>query len=365
MKKILSFDDLLLFQPYAWDSNNLYQVKKENFFLSFTDACIYLITYFNISKKDYVLIPNFYCPDTVKILSNYLSVAFYDINDDLSINKGSYFAQLKKFSPKIIINYNFTGFSLTKAEKEKLQSLPSDTIIIEDCAHKIIRNEDIQPLTKNHFYIDSIRKYSPFLGSHLINYRMPKHSSIQRISLYKSKIAALQVLMQILGHISIIFNSRFFNDLGMYFFEKQDAIVGTSKKTTSGDILSYYLWKKLDLKKIKLHKSELIETYYQELYQKSIPFIKKLVYNKNIYHQDIYFPLLVDPKIRNKLITYLNKQGILAEALWHTPTIRKEEMNLQLFNSLIVLPLSSFIKKEDAVFISNQITGFLKTHKHS
>ncbi|MDE2589907.1 MAG: hypothetical protein KGL95_09625, partial [Patescibacteria group bacterium] len=263
MRKILGFDELIFKQPYKLLGNNLPKVEKNNFFLSFSDSLKYLLNESGIKKSDTLLLPDFYCPETSQEISKYAKLVFYEIKPNLSVDKTSYFAQIRKYKPRVIINYNFTGFTLTKQEKEILKKLSWNPILIDDCAHRILEAKEISFLTRNHFYIDSIRKYSPFLGSHLIHPKL-KPKNVKSISFYKIKIIALQTLLQVLGHIAIYCNSRFFDNLGEHFFNIQDSIVGFSPIATSGDSLSYQLWKKLDLTQIKARKKELALVYFQQ-----------------------------------------------------------------------------------------------------
>ncbi|MDE2590534.1 MAG: hypothetical protein KGL95_12825, partial [Patescibacteria group bacterium] len=71
------------------------------------------------------------------------------------------------------------------------------------------------------------------------------------------------------------------------------------------------------------------------------------------------FPLLVEPKVARGLQKYLCNLNILASEMWEVPSAYEGTSKNPLYASLIVLPLSSIISKQDALYISSQVKKYL------
>ncbi|PIZ46306.1 hypothetical protein COY32_03505, partial [candidate division WWE3 bacterium CG_4_10_14_0_2_um_filter_41_14] len=256
MAKLITFARPLFFQPLRLQrSNNLFSRRK--FFLCFADALLFLLDYYKLTgKKERALLPDFYCPDTLKMISRHFAVFFYLTNDDFSIDHESYFSQLKNIKPKLIINYSFLGFILSEEKKKDLAGLiTEDTIIIEDYAHHVVDFSDWQPVNKHHYIIDSIRKHSPLLGSHLIGGAMAKAWGKQ-LNFYKIRCHFLQLVKGLMQYLSIIFNSRKLYDLSDKFFLWQDSVIGNYQDATLGSLGSFYLYNFIDSVKLKARRQQ-------------------------------------------------------------------------------------------------------------
>ena len=211
MKKIIEVIRPYIFQPLSRKGCLLRNRKINNFFLSFSDAFFCILDYHKISKKkDIILMPNFYCIETLNFIGKFLNIIFYKINNDFSVNKIDYFQQIEKQHPKLILNYSFLGFSLTPQEKKYLISLcKKGTIIIDDCSHKIISDEETRPVHKNYYYIDSIKKHCSLLGSHLINPDFNHDClDVESINYYKFKCQIPYFFYKVLILFTYIFRSK-------------------------------------------------------------------------------------------------------------------------------------------------------------
>jgi hypothetical protein len=346
--------------PLAFPKRNKL-INLRNFFLTFTDALLCIINEYKISKKDIILMPNHYCPSTLKHISDHFQVKFYKINDDFSVNKDDYFNKIREYKPRAILNYSYIGFNLNENEKLLLKDLCSEeTIIIDDSAHKILNESELTFINKHHFYINSCRKHSAFLGSHLINPNFRYSSkNIDYINRYKVKLSILQFIDETLGLFTYIFSSRFLYDLEEKVFLWSDSISGTSKHSTKGNAIDYFLYNCISFKKVRNHNKNMI-LYYNESFAS---LESQLIQTISKDAQPNYYPLLIDKKYLTNTIDYFKKNNIFADRLWESDELPDEfrgETNTYLYDSLIVLPLTWLIKRKHIDYITKILKNSLE-----
>lgn len=364
MKNSVSFIRPFCLQPISFKKKSLLPYRKiKHFFLSFEDAVICIFQNYNLKKDEYILMPNFFCLDTLETVSKYLKIVFYQINTDFTVDKESYFQQIKKYNPRVVWNYSFVGFNLTENEETKLKEFCGESkIIIEDFAHKILIRKMIKPINKHHFYIDSIRKHSSLLGAHLINDNfIYQNKNIQKINLYKIKIIFLKKIQNLLNILFYFFNLRFFYQLSEVLFIRMDNLIGKSKYGTLGSYISFYFYGLLDLVEIREHNKKLLITYNKYFQKLNHPLISTLD-NTIIEKIDFiaYYPLFVNKKIRSQLEDFLVSKNIFISQLWEIEkNYYSDNLNKDLYESFLIFPLTTLVKEKDIKFIYNQVKKFL------
>lgn len=334
---------------------------KKYFFLSWSEAMLFLFKHHKVSREDYLLLPNFFCPATLAFLAKNGKVLFYEINDDFSVNKESYFLQIEKFKPKVIVNFSLVGFNLNEDEEKKLQALVSnEAILIEDYAHQIIDAEP-KKLFTGHYYIDSIRKHSSLLGAHLVNFE-GRVEGVERFNWYKFLCQFYRFCQNFCFLTAKIFSSTALYKMGYWFFLKLDEIVGESPVSTFGPIFSFHLYNLLDLKKINKNCRELLLSYNTKFNF----FPKKYLTTLN---DDILassglvscYPVLINSEIKNDLLKFLNEYKIFAEELWeYEETNFGHLLNKKLYEQLVIFPLSSYLRETDIKRIQLVVENYLK-----
>ncbi len=371
MKKVIDTIRPLIFQPFTKNRSLLPDVKINNFFLSFGNALICIFNHYKISgKKESILMPNFYCIETLNFIGKHLKIIFYKVNNDFSIDKNTYFRQIEKYKPRIILNYAFLGFTLTAQEKQKLLRLcGEETIIIEDYAHKFLLHSKIFYINKNHFYIDSIRKHCSLLGSHLVNpdFHYSKES-VDKINSYKIKCLLIYSIYRILVIFVYLFRSAKINSYAEKVFMKLNSIIGKSPgKPTLGSSLSFYLYGLIDFKKIERHnKSILMEfnRYFSKFKNNRVRTLtNEILASSSLLN---YYPIFIDEEIQPKFIEYLSKNNIFPWRLWdimETPYI--SELNIKLYKSFLVFPIHWLISKKDVESIFKEANNFFNNTNYS
>ncbi len=292
----------------------------------------------------------------MEAFASYGRVVFYHTKNDLTVDEDSYLEAVRTDAPDIVVHYGFFGFPV-KNEKIRslLRSLPG-TLVIEDCAHKILLKEDIDFIHYNHVYIDSIRKQTSLLGSHLIGQPADLDgSSFQKMNAYKFRCAPLWAIREGAIIAAGVFQAEWLYNMSERYFELLDNAIGTDKNATLGGTFASMLWNHIDFKKMIEHKKDLIQIYtsgfadvrQEEFQVPSVP-------NENV----TYFPCLVSPEVRDGLIEYLEKKNIWMGSLWESPRHSGSNLNTYLLERVIVLPLTWRTSRRDAIRICGAVKDF-------
>lgn len=350
----------LCFYPFSFIPKT--QFRRKHFFLSFGDAILFLFKEKHVTTDDYILLPNFFCQATLAYLARYAKPIFYRINDDFTVDKASFFEQIKTYNPRLVIQHSLLGFSLDNSEKEILKSLCAPgTIIIEDFASRIVLLSSFEPINDAHYAIDSIRKHCSILGSHLLNYKGDVGKA-KIFSCYKIRCHVYKFIQNLCYFFALVLGSKTLYQAGYSSFLKLDDIIGEPKEATRGSALSYWLYNFLDLDKIQSRYQTLLMEYNKRFRLLSNDLIKtvpdELLMKSGL---STYYPLLVSPLIRDSLLKKLVGQGIFAHQLWEwdessvfVPFLKKD-----LYDSLVVFPLSYVISKDDIENIYKAVQDFL------
>lgn len=365
MGRIVYFIRLYILQPLSLKKQE--QSPKydyNNFFMSFGDAFLYLMNAFKINKEnDYILLPNFYCIDTINFIGQRGRLIFYKIKDDFSVDKNDYFQQIEKFKPRVIINYSFSGFKLDTNEVERLKKLAGSAIIIEDFAQSVLTNDRVKFYTDRHFYIDSIRKISPCLGAHLLSPQEPPKTPVELINFYKFRSYFLRLTSNFFNFIAYISNIGMFYRLGHKIFLALNSIIGEHPRPTKGCLLSFYLYNKIDIDRLIKHAQEITAHYTYYLGQINSDLINILATEKLPNEFITYYPVFVDKKIQPELIKYLATKKIFADSLWDiSDSIYSQEINLALFDKFIFFPITWLINEKDVKRVASEVNNFLKKY---
>ena len=324
-----------------------------SFFLSFADAFRGLMRSQN-KKIDSILVPDFYCPETLDVYIKYGNLVYYHVRDDLTIDEENYLEAVRVHKPDMIVHYGFFGFPANNIEIRNLLASSPETLGIEDCEHKILLPEDVAFIHRNHIYLDSIRKQTSLLGSHVV--AQSKIRSDGGWSRYRWQCAILRLKHETATIAAALFRSEYFYSKTEEYFERFNAVIGISEYATSGGVFAEVIWEHLDLKRMIQHKKDLIHRYVSTLSGLRNEFFHvPAISNENI----TYFPCLVSKKVQTKFISYLEDRGIWTGTLWELPDDSQYKINRRLLEEIIVLPLTWTMSVEDAGEICQAIKDFL------
>lgn len=355
VKSQLTHNEMVAMLPLRWEEGGWLGDMEDRFFLSFADAWQQIMKHLSPMNST-ILVPDFYCPDTLDLYGKYGTLVFYTTNKDLTINIQSYIEAVRLYNPGIIINYGFISSPVCDVQARQILKSSPDIIVIEDCAHRILTKEDIKFVHMNHLYIDSIRKQTGLLGSHVVDQsRFLKKEKISKINKYKIKVTAMKFLQEVINLITYLTQSRRLYLISDAVFEALDGTIGSYAKPTLGSEVFHSLWNHLDLERLIDYKKQLARVYQEKLSQ---------VQHKNFYVPPLagrnlsYFPCLVYGEDNERLVEYLAARNIWIGSLWDLPVKPIKGLNKSLYESVLVLPLTWKTKIEDAMRISMEIQKY-------
>ena len=356
MPRFITHDEAVSLLPLRVRKNGFLTPKtRALFFLSFADSFRGLMEKNTKSIKN-ILVPDFYCPETLNVYKTYGNLVFYKINKDLTVDVDAYIEAVQTHAPDIIVHYAFLGFPLRNDRIRSLLKKLPETVLIEDCAHKILSEKDIEFVHSKHIYIDSVRKQTSLLGSHLI---CPRENfgtaSFQKINFYKLRCMFLRAMQEGANIAAALLQSKYLFEKSDARFDALDDAIGTNRKATLGGALSKFFWDHVDLEKVIAHKKVLIDAYLSGLAYLENEYFKALP----VSHENIpYFPCIVSPAVQDKLIEHLEKKNIWIGSLWDFPEHPRLELNKYLLERVVVLPLTWRTSREDAVRVCEEIKIF-------
>ena len=360
MKRQVTHNEMVAMLPLRWEAGGWLGDMEDRFFLSFADAWQQIMKHLSPINST-ILVPNFYCPDTLALYGKYGTLVFYKTNNDLTINIQSYTEAVRLYSPGMIINYGYISSPVCDDRVRQILKASPDIIVIEDCAHRLLTKEDVIFVHQNHFYIDSIRKQTGMLGSHVMDRsQCLKKEKISRINTYKIKVTGMKFLQELINLMTYWTQSRRLHLISDAVFEALDGMIGSDAKPTSGNTVFHSLWNHLDLVKLIDYKKQLARGYLEKL---------KLVQHKNFYVPPLadrnlsYFPCLVYGEDNERLVEYLAARNISIGSLWDLPVKPMEGLNKSLYESVLVLPLTWKTKIEDVARVGSEIEKFFMRKK--
>ncbi|MBI4253145.1 hypothetical protein HY623_03155 [Candidatus Uhrbacteria bacterium] len=354
MKNSFGYHESSLLMPLCLRKQQSLPVSYRSFFLTFTDAVRSLFRTISLPPGAVILLPGFYCQETMSFFESFGKIVFYRINDDLTVNEESYRSQCAAHDPVVVVHYAFFGFPETLAREH---SETSARLIIDDGAHRLLPPSSPPP--PHTVYIDSARKRTTFLGSHVIGAEKSLEGSL--VNWYGVRCTLLHIWYALLGCLSHFSTSKKIYSLFESAFEAFDGALGTGKNPTRGNILSYWLWNHLDFKKISCHTATLWQAYDEEL--SLLP--KKFIYcpAQPSDRDTAYVPILLADEIREALIAFLENRSVHIYPLWDCPKRTDAEINKNLYHSLCALPLTWLTRQQDIRFFGRMCREFFTAYE--
>jgi len=353
--KYFSFHDFL--------PKNLFNVYN---FASFEDAFDYLVKDLELSGED-ILMPGFYCEDTANNFQKNLKTHFCKIDqENFDIDYDDFLRKIKVLKPKVVMIYNFFGKrSILYDEKEWLKYINKDTVLISDMAHGFLFNQKSDFITDKHFYIDSNRKCTQFMISHLLAPAHYKFNTkyISSLNYYKVRTRLLFSLKNLWLILANKLRSHKFLTLSVKFFMKHNGLIGNNKIPTKAFFVDDFLFRHLDVNKINSHKGKIFAKYTEEFAKYNISQIRLFKIRKKDFETMNFFPIRIKTEFVKKLMAYFYEESIVIDKLWDLTAIRNLDKKIVQFGEeIIVLPCTSFVHPADVEFICKHLNIFFKNN---
>jgi hypothetical protein len=342
----LTCENLLSRSWFKKESNFELEKLQTYNFLSFQDAFHYLIKAYNLRGKT-LLVPAFYCDATIADFKKHgLNIILCPMDYGcLEIDVERYKEIVRTTKPDIIIIYNIFGKkSVLLSEKDWLHDVKPETIIISDMAHCfLVDYMPLEKLTDRHIFIDSARKTTSFMMSHLIlpsNFPYKKEASDGH-DIFSLLVKGIFILKTFFLKLGQTLKSKFFLKVGMNLFGLHDALIGSSLRAYIGFSYDKKHYNSINFSAIREHRKKL----YSE-YQKQFEPIEKKG-NISLFQVSsddqprlcFFFLQIKNETLVSNLLDYYSQQGYWPERLWNFDAIEQLEPRARdLAKSIIVFP---------------------------
>jgi hypothetical protein len=313
-----------------------------------------------------ILLPSFYCEDTVEFCRRFAEVAFYRMDwTKLETDKDSFIDALKQHQPKFVVIYNVFGKdSFLHEDVSWLPYLPKDSVIISDCAHSLMPLHFLHPLTSRHFFIDSARKCTPFMFSQCVcpNNEYKSTGNISYINMYTIRARLLFQFKQILASLHFATGLGFLANWSEAVFMIHNSIIGLENNSHAAyryDIIGYA---HIDFNKVADSRYRLWTAYISEFSKDQSPLFDFFKLTTSQIKQMCYFPLRVNRKYIPDLIEYCLTMDVMVDRLWDlekTVGLPKEELKQGM--EIIVLPLTPSMETKDAMRVASTLINYCRT----
>jgi len=321
---------------------------KHLFYLSYEDALWDILKKKNIRKESEILVPDFFCKDVEDNIKNHgYKVVHYHIKKDLSADINDFKEQIKSHEPAVITVFHPVGITSNLfADRSWIKLLSKETILIEDCVHRIINPSKIEIYKHNHFVINSLRKVVALQGSSVyglkddLNFTPPPlHQSF----FYSLKVHLLWILMNICSITGQYLSAE-------KLMIKGYDLIGDSILPAKGLPLFKVLEQFLDYDKISKIKTEQANFYEERL--KNI--IKNPVaYKKSDFGKMMAWPVILNIETAPKILEKIRSKGLIIRFELNDSVWSKNQ-------KIIYLPMGPHITHSDQMRVCKIVTEALE-----
>lgn len=310
-----------------------------------------------------VLVPEFFCGDVVKNMRVHgLQTVWYPVDQQLQTNPLVFAEYVAQHQPAVIVIFHPVGISNTLFQHRSkwLSVIPVETILIEDCVHRVLQPQDIQLIHPRHVVMDSLRKVVPLAGSNVFG--SPEFLNFSPTASWKTWWYQVLVfgwwgMFQFFLLTGQLPFGQPWNRLMNWFAEKAMLagyeVIGDNR--LAGQAWSPFLWgaKHLNIRHIRTSKKKQVALYQKELGQIwknskvfSIPF------SSYDAEQLRGFPIGLQLATAEKILQSLRQSGLLVRfELNDSPWARKQK--------IIYLPLGPHLRDADVIRIAQTVTKTL------
>lgn len=113
----------------------------------------------DIDKRTTALLPSFTCDSVIEpFISNGYNVSYYDLNEDLSVDRESFLRTIETVQPDVVLVHSHFGFNTLSNITDVLSGLKeTGVVVIEDLTQSLYSKT---PRINSTYYIGSLRKWA-------------------------------------------------------------------------------------------------------------------------------------------------------------------------------------------------------------
>ncbi len=338
------------------------QKKYKRFFLSWEDALWHLLEIHKIQKNSKILVPEFFCGDVVDNMQAHgLQEVTYAVDKYLQPNQADFIKKLRTEKPSVVVIFHSVGITnpLLKKEKEWLQFLPRNTVLIEDCVHRVINPQTIKFIANNHYIIDSLRKVVPVQGSRVYSQQPVPKTTITidvRTAWYRLQVffwwAVMKLFLVFVYYSESQEIQKIGNKLAEFAMKKGYDVIGDNKLSSCGFVGMHWLSEKIDIQKIyenKIKQSQLYQRLLQPVSTSKHFF--EIPVSKTDHSQLRGFPLGIELEYSDHFLKFVRNQNLLLR-------FELDDSEWSNKQKIVYLPMGLHVTNTDIEWICSVITSY-------
>lgn len=305
------------------------------------------------SKTKKALLPAYTCDTVIEpFIEKGYEIEYYDINKKLLIDEKEFKNKVESFKPEIILVHAYFGKDTISNIRKYLKTIKNKTCIIEDITQLLLKEK--QDLETAHFLIGSFRKWCTIPDGGFIknnttvkikvdNYRENTQFIQKQLEAFKRKQEYAKTMQQVI------------KDQYLKLYREAKQMLDDNK--TEIFLMSQYTRKILercDFEYIKERRKK----NYQYLANNLTTILGKLEDEE----VPLYFPMLVDKKIRKDFQNYMAERKIYCPVIWpkyDKLKIEKYKCN-EIYDEIICIPCDQRYDEKDMEKIKKAIKEFYK-----
>jgi len=268
---------------------------------------------------------------------------------------------VKKYKPTVLIIFHTLGIKNNLLLKtDWFKKLDKNTILIEDCVHRIVDPNKVKFIKQDHFIIDSLRKVVPLQGS--VVYAQKKYINFSVPTILQSfRYATSVTLLWATMNLFWVFSQLFFGTkLSVWLVDKANKImktgydlIGNSIKPARGFFIFDFLQQFIDIENIQRKKRDQIEFYEKKLADLPENIFQKVPYENSDKAEMVAYPLVLSIKNAANILSTIRRKGLLLDFELDDSQWSKKQ-------KIIYLPIGPYLTNRNM----NKIVDVFTPYKH-
>lgn len=289
------------------------------------------------------LLPSYLCPSIlIPFVEMGLTVHFFEVKSDLSVDLEAFRRLVKKESPTGILFVNYFGFPPHEDVRRAFAEVKDRCWVIEDCCHAFPGDIDGSPGGIGHFVVTSFRKYLPLPDGGIVINR--SGLSLPVLPPSAEKFVSQRLLGKLL-------KGYFLSEPGapedmerayLHLFSKAEKEIDSSTPMQGMSVISERVLTHLDLRAAESRRRENFQymqrAFEDSFYQIGTPLFPSLPDSVS----PLSFPIVVRPELRNDIRRELMQRGVFCPIHWALPpSVSAEHFSdsNELSQSILGLPI--------------------------
>lgn len=302
------------------------QKTKQLFYLSWEDALWDILDHKHIPLQSVILVPEFFCGDVENNIKTHgYRVEHYPVDAQLQTTKEELIRCIKKYNPSVLVVLDAVGIRNSLWNSLGwMKELREETLLIEDCVHRIIESKNVVFLKHNHILIDSLRKVLPLQGSVVYgrtqDLQFTEPPRVQSLGYAIAVLILWFVMMVLLTCAHKLYKTpcaRVFALFAEFMMKWGYAVIGNSMKPSRGFYVFISMLHHIDLLKIKKIKEKQVNVY-----ESQFPQVRR-IYEDSDKGELRGWPVIINKEHAQEFLQSIRSKGLLLrfelnDSVWST-----------------------------------------------